>query len=238
MRNSPRQQPRVNTRWILVALLASLCWTPSSRSQSQSPPPPDSSSTNTQEPAQTPQASRAPAKAPSKPKHIITNDDFEPSPKVPNSSSRVNTESATPILTCDSVCEQDARNQLGYGPDYEADWQSQIVEARRNLIGDTEWRGLLSQAIRQSDSYCKFQLQQSHQLSSGRGDFQSRTQSAKNAQYYENMDRALRQQLEITANRMQTRIQEVQILSPVRAALMSVQASRIGNRPCGDQDPR
>ena len=237
MRASPRQQPKVTPRWVCAVFLVSLCWTVSLCSQSQTPPSQTSSSAGAQAPA--PSAQTAPGKASSsKPKRVITNDDLEPPAKIAGSASRVSTETATPVLTCDSTCEQDARNQLGYGADNEADWQSQIVEARRNLVSDTEWRGLLSQAIRQSDSYCKFQLQQSHQLSSSRDDFQSRMQREKNAQYYENMDRALRQQLEATANRMQTRIQEVEILSPVRAALMTVQAGRIDNRPCTDQDSR
>jgi hypothetical protein len=57
-------------------------------------------------------------------------------------------------------------------------------------------------------------------------------QRARNQQYFENMDRTLQQGLESLANRCQNRIGEVQALSPVRAAMMSVQLSRIAERNC------
>jgi hypothetical protein len=228
----------------MLVLIALLCLTAALRAHSQSAPVAGATSASPQAPAQTapaaaPNAKPAPSPA-TKPRHVITNEELEPhaargaAPKI----DKALTSDAASLLTCDSTCEQDARNQLGYDADYEADWRAQIVEARHDLMADSYWRQTLAQAIQQGDSYCKFQLQQSRQLSSNRSDYQSRVQTARNAQYFENMDRALRQQMESTANRMQGHIQEVEVLSKVRAALMTVQANRVANRPCIDPEPR
>jgi len=58
---------------------------------------------------------------------------------------------------------QAARSELGYDSDNDAEWRVQIVQARRDLIEDTPWRGLLSQAVQKSNYYCNFLLQESQQ---------------------------------------------------------------------------
>ena len=172
--------------------------------------------------------------APPKTKHVITNEDLEPRAGAGDDSGggKITIGDNSSLLSCEVSCEQKARNQLGFGPDDEAEWRAQIVKARRDLIEDFSWRQLLGQYIQRSDSYCHFQLQQSQQISSHRSDYRSQVQYARNAQYYENMDRTLRQGLEAISNRIRDHIQEVQELSPVRAGLMVVQAARISERPC------
>jgi hypothetical protein len=136
------------------------------------------------------------------------------------------------LLTCDSSCEQAARNELGYDSDNEAEWRVQIVRARHDLVEDAAWRGLLSQAVQQTHYYCNFLLQESQQTAPSGNDYNSRAQRARNAHYFENMGRTLRQGLESLTNRMQEHIEEVRVLSPARAAMMNAQATRIMNRAC------
>jgi hypothetical protein len=169
--------------------------------------------------------------APAKPKHVITNEDLEPhSPNAANDGQYLAGEGS--LLTCDSACEQAARSELGYDSDNEAEWRVQIVRARRDLTEDTAWRGLLSQAVQQTKYYCNFLLQETQQTAPSGNDYNSRAQQARNANYFENMGRTLRQGLESLTNRMQEHIQEVRVLSPARAAMMNAQATRILDRTC------
>jgi len=170
-----------------------------------------------------------------KPKHVITNEDLEPRTNAGGGNTgggKLVTTDNSPLLDCGESCEQEARGMLGLGPDEEAEWRAQIVIARRELAEDTAWRNLLAVYIRDSDSYCHFQLQRTQRVSSNQSDYMSQVQAARNAQYFENMDRVLRQNVERTANRMRDRVQEVQELSPVRAALMTTQTERVSARPC------
>jgi hypothetical protein len=169
--------------------------------------------------------------APAKPKHVITNDDIDPHPTTSRDGKIVTGDNSS-LLNCDATCEQEARNDLGYDSDYEAEWRVQIVKARQDLIDDSAWRGMLSQAIQQTDNYCNFLLQQTQQTAPSGNDYRSKVLQSKNAQYFENMDRTLRQGLQTTMNHMQDHLREVQTLSPVRAALMYVQGERIFSRNC------
>ncbi len=138
----------------------------------------------------------------------------------------------SPLLRCDAPCEQKAREKLGYDSDREAEWQMQIVSARASLVADDEWRQLLSQTIQQTQTYCNFLAQQSQQVSPSGNSFNAQVQRARNDKYFQDMDRTLRQSLQSLANQRNTRIQDVNALAPVRAAMMNVQASRILDREC------
>lgn len=172
------------------------------------------------------------AKPAAKPKHVITNDDLEPHSSATNPGDEKFMPGSGSFLICGAPCEQEARNTLGVDADDEAEWRAQIVEARRDLAADTAWRGLLSQGFQQSNSYCIFLQQQSQQTAASGNDYRSRVQRAQNQTYFENMDKSLRSAMQTTVNRMQDRIKEVQVLSPVRAALMYVQANHIFDRTC------
>lgn len=168
-----------------------------------------------------------------KPKKVLTNDDLDTHSNAGLSSGgRILTGDSSSLLTCESVCEQQARGQLGYDSDREGEWQMQVANARRDLAADTEWRNLLSQTIQQTRTYCNFLDQQSRKTAPNNNSYDAQVQRARNQQYFENMDRSLQQGLESLANRGQNRIQEVQALSPVRAAMMTVQLSRIAERNC------
>jgi hypothetical protein len=201
-----------------------------SNAQSSTDPPPAKSAAAAASPAPATSVSQKPA-SPAKPKHVITNEDLEPhSPNAANDGQYLPGEGS--MLNCDSACEQAARAELGYDSDNEAEWRVQIVRARRDLTEDTAWRGLLSQAVQQTKYYCNFLLQESQQTAPSGNDYNSRAQQARNANYFENMGRTLRQGLESLTNRMQEHIQEVRVLSPARAAMMNAQATRILDRTC------
>jgi hypothetical protein len=171
------------------------------------------------------------AKPAAKPKHIITNDDLEPHSRANSGDEKIMPGSSS-FLSCGPSCEQEARSALDVQPDDEAEWRIQIIEARRDLAADSAWRGLLSQGLQQSNTYCNFLQQQTQKTAPSGNDYRSRVQQAQNQAYFENMDKSLRAGMETTVNRMQDRIKEVQVLSPVRAALMYVQANHIFDRTC------
>ena len=219
-------------QYSLVCAVALLIFFPLFVCAQNPPSPTPSDPPVTAAPAPAADASHKPA-SPSKPKHVITNEDLEP-----HSSGSAHAKGGefvpgeSPLLSCDASCEQTARNELGYDSDNEAEWRAQVVPARRELLEDTVWRGMLSQAIQQTHYYCNFLLQQMQQTASSGNDYNSRAQRARDNNYFENMGRTLRQGIEATMNRMEQHTNEVRVLSPVRAAMMSAQAARILNRTC------
>jgi hypothetical protein len=173
---------------------------------------------------------------PAKSKKVITNDDLA-TPSNGQSLKPADGDSGS-FLTCEATCEQQAREEAGYASDREAEWQMQVVNARRELVADTEWRGLLSEALQQSNTYCNFLAQQSQKVSPSGNSYNARLQRAKADQYFEKMDRVLRQKLQTLANRMTSRTNEVGALSPVRASMMYVQGTRILQRVCQFPPPQ
>ena len=216
--------------WLTCAAALFFLFPPVSNGQTSADPPPSSPAPAVASPAPPTGASEKPA-APAKPKHVITNEDLEPhSPNGQKDDKFLPGEGS--LLLCDSSCEQAARNELGYDSDNEAEWRVQIVRARRDLVEDAAWRGLLSQAVQQTKYYCNFLLQESQQTAPSGNDYNSRSQRARNANYFESMGRTLQQGLESLSNRIQEHIQEVRVLSPARAAMMTAQATRILERAC------
>jgi len=199
----------------------------------QTPPPQPAPQTASKEASSKPNST-------SKPKKVITNEDLEgrPAATVASNTRIVTGGDTSPVLNCESACEQTARAELGYDSDRDAEWQMQIVPARKDLIADREWRQLLSQAIQQGQTYCNFLAQRSQKVSPSGNSFDAQMQRARAEEYFQNMDRVLRQGLDSLIHRMNTRMQEVQALAPVRAAMMNAQASRILQRDCEFPSPR
>jgi hypothetical protein len=189
-------------------------------------------------PAQSPPADRkdSPPKssAPAKPKKVITNEDFEARSTAGQAQApgKVVVADSGSLMKCEATCEQEARQQLGYDADREAEWRMQIVSARSDLASDTAWRELLGQAIQQTTSYCNLLAQRSQKVSPSANTFYAGMQRARAEQYFQDMEHALRQSIQAVAGRMNAMIQQVNTLSPMRAALMSVQQSRILSREC------
>ena len=198
-----------------------------------------STSDSSPAPTATPAPVEAPSpaasvKPPAKPKHVITNDDL-PSSSSAGTTGKNGTYIPGPsrLLDCDASCEHAARNYLGYDSENEGQWREQIGGARNDLASDNEWRGLLNQGIAQVNYYCNFLAQQSQKTAPSSKDYRAQAQRSQNSEYFEYTERNLRQSIEGTMNRMEQRIQEVAVLSRVRAALMYVQADRIWDQGCG-----
>ena len=195
-----------------------------------------SPTTPAQAPTADPKDSAPKPSTPAKPKKVITNEDLEarrpaagPPPAAVGKTAVTDSNS---LMKCDASCEQEAREEAGYDEDREADWRMQIVSARNELAADTAWRELLWQAIQQTTSYCNLLAQESQKVSPSSKTWDAGVQRARAEQYYESMEHSLQQNLQSVAGRMNSKIQSVSELSPVRAALMSVQASRILGREC------
>ena len=211
---------------------------PRSLAQSPSDPAVPSTPATTTPAPQTPD-SETPAKPPAKPKHVITNDDLPSnSPSGATAKDGKIMPGPSRLVDCDASCEHAARNYLGYDSDNEGLWRSQIDKARADLLADNEWRGLLNQAIAQTNYYCNFLAQQSQKTAPSSNDYRAQVQRSRNSEYFEYTQRNLQASIEGTMNRMQQRIQEVQVLSPVRAAMMYVQADRIFERDCDSAGSR
>jgi hypothetical protein len=216
----------------LIALLLSF----GSFSCGQTSPPP-APTPAVQEPTPAVQKDAAPKPSTTaKPKKVITNDDLEPR-SAAGATDKMITGAASSLLNCDPSCEQQARELLGYDADYEAEWRMQVVRARRDLVADGEWRGMLLQSIDQVRTYCNFLAQESQKTAPSGNSWDAQVQRARNAKYFESMGNALRQGLQSSVNRMNNHIKEVGELSPARAAMMNVQANRIFDRTC-DQPPQ
>ena len=176
-----------------------------------------------------------------KPKKVITNEDLEPRSRggsQAGATDKIITGDASSLLNCDAACEQQARELLGYDADCEAEWRMQVVQARRDLIADGEWRGLLGQSIDQVKRYCNFMAQESQKTAPSGNSYNAQVQRARNQQYFEAMGNTLRQGLQSSVNRMENRMREVGALSPTRAAMMNVEANRIFDRTCAEPPQR
>lgn len=218
----------------LMLLLPLVCAAQSPSSPATPPATTPTQTFSSQDPATDPSSKPA---TPAKPKHVITNEDIERRPAT-GPAEELTLPGASPLLNCDSSCEQEARASLNYDDDNEGEWRVQVAPARRELATDSNWRGMLSQGIQQTRYYCNFLYQQQQQNAPSGNNWNARQQRARNAKYFQDMDRALRQGIENTLSRMQDRIREVEVLSPVRAAMMSVQAQRIFERDCDPSGTR
>lgn len=207
-----------------------------SQATAQSPAPPVQEPSTQQTPVVDQKDSASKPGISAKPKKVITNEDLEPRSAggQAGATDKMITGGTSSLLNCDATCEQQARELLEYGPDHEAEWQLQVVRARRDLIADTEWRGMLGQSIDQVRTYYNFLAQQSQKTSPSGNSWDAQVQRARNNQYFENMGNTLRQGLDATVKRMENRMQDVGALSPVRAAMMNVEANRIFDRTCAE----
>jgi hypothetical protein len=217
---------------LLLLLLPSYCLSAQSAPAQCTPAPPQQSDAGKKK--DHPQKQSAPA--PAKPRKVITNDDPEFQHSVrPRALGEITPHSGREFLFgCDLDCERQAKEILQYGPDQEADWQMQLVSAHRDLSKDQAWRETLWRLIQVDYTACSFQEQQAHDLQPSGNDFNSRMQRAQREQYFKSWAESLRMDLDSASRSVNGRIQEVNALFPVRAAMMQVQASRIGNLSCGE----
>jgi hypothetical protein len=185
-------------------------------------------------------ADNATAQKPAKARKVITNDDIEAAhARAARESGEDAKAGGTPGVggQCDEDCAFEARQQLGYGPEREGEWQMQLTIARRNLGMDARWRQAnfeLSEAVQ---LYCQFVYQQQKTPVPTGNDFNSLNERARRQQYAQDMGRTLSQKLSNATAAMNRLIQETRQLEPVRATVMSVLQSRLLNSCAYVYDP-
>jgi hypothetical protein len=208
--------------------------------QSTSPAP----NSQAQQPgvAQAPPDANKPAAAipspqqPAKPHKVITNDDIKAFHARDNAKVAAGKDAGIfPTGECDADCTQLVREELGFGPEQEGEWQFRLATARQALGADSQWRADQLELSRVEKESCDFQYQlQSATLPSG-NDWNSGVERARRQEYAENMGRTLAQGISNATARMNQHINDVRGLDPVRAAMMEVLESRLMNS-CSDDD--
>jgi hypothetical protein len=179
------------------------------------------------------------AQKPAKPRKVITNDDIDAA-HARAAQGIAGEQKAGDFIpatgACDEDCAREVRQQMGYGPEQEGEWQFQLVAARRNLAKDTRWRQVSYELNQAVQLYCGFMDQQrTAVLPSGNG-WSAAQERAERQRYAENMGRTLSQKLSNATAATNRYIGETGQLEPVRAAMMNVLASRQVNS-CSYLDP-
>jgi hypothetical protein len=178
------------------------------------------------------------AQQPAKPHRVITNDDINAFHARENAKLGGSGKDAGifPTGECDSDCTQLVRDELGFGPEQEGEWQFRLATARQALAVDSQWRADYQELSRVEKESCDFQYQmQAAALPTG-NDWNSGVERARRQEYAENMGRTIAQGISNATTRMNQHMNDVRTLDPVRAAMMEVLESRLQNS-CSDDDP-
>jgi hypothetical protein len=133
--------------------------------------------------------------------------------------------------TCDFSCEAELREQMGFGPEREAEFRNQLTLARHEIGDDKVWTSTLQSALEAAGGYCDIQRQKAQILGKGvvsqyvRDDVSQRfaERQAKFVSQYRNSSGLLTQ-----------RIQAVQRFAPFRATIMQYQLNEASTRVCPD----
>jgi hypothetical protein len=223
------------------ALLASGCFS-SAAGQSNSTTGDHPVTSNSGKQSQAPDKPSVDNTTPQKPgnaRKVITNDDIDAAHARARQGWASSQKIQDPISTtgiCDEGCAYKGRQQMGYGPEREGEWQIQLAAARRNLGTDTRWRQVYFELNQAAQLYCTFVNQQRAVVLPTGNNYPAAYERAERQQYATNMGRTLWQKLSNASASMNRLIEETRELEPVRAAMMSVLASRQFNL-CQAIDP-
>jgi hypothetical protein len=174
-------------------------------------------------------AENSPSQKPTKSRKVITNDDMDRAhvrPAQRTTSARKAGDSIPATGICDEECAYEARQQMGFGAEREGEWQIQLVAARRNLALDARWRQAYFELNQAAQLYCTFMNQQRAAVLPSGNNYQAAYERAERKQYAENMGRTLSEKLSNASAATNRLMEETRDLEPVRAAIMSVLASR------------
>jgi hypothetical protein len=183
------------------------------------------SSSTSGKPDSTKSQNQTPPQQNAKPRHVITNDDIDAMHAGSASDSSGASDTDTAIFgssSCDDECAAEAREDLGFGPEREGDWQFALGAARRHLVADTEWQHAYAREATAMRRYCIFQYQQMVGVPPSGNDYQSQVDRAQRQQYVTNMQQMLWQQISIANAPISRMIDDARRLEPVRAMIMSV----------------
>ena len=161
-------------------------------------------------------------------KKVITEDDLS-KPAKPISLKDLDGEENNPI--CDLSCEAQLRDEMGYGPDREAEFRNQLTLARHEITADKIWNSNLDSALQAVSGYCEIQRQKAQIL--GKGAVPSYTRDSVNSRFAEREHNYVLQHRNAEGYLTQ-RIQAVQRYAPFRAAVMQYYLSEATTRSCPD----
>ena len=161
-------------------------------------------------------------------KKVLTEDDLS-KPAKPISLKDLDGEENNPI--CDLSCEAQLRDEMGYGPDREAEFRNQLTLARHEITADKVWNSYLDSDLQAAGDYCEIQRQKAEIL--GKGIVPSYTRDNVNSRFGER-ERKFVLQHRNAEGYLTQRIQAVQRYAPFRAAVMQYYLSEATTRACPD----
>jgi hypothetical protein len=161
-------------------------------------------------------------------KKVITEDDLS-KPAKPISLKDLDGEENNPV--CDLSCEAQLREEMGYGPDREAEFRNQLTLARHEIAVDKVWNSNLDSALQAASAYCEIQRQKAQIL--GKGVVAPYTRDNVNSRFAEREHNFVLQHRNAEGYLTQ-RMQAVQRYAPFRAAVMQYYLSEATTRACPD----
>jgi hypothetical protein len=161
-------------------------------------------------------------------KKVITEDDLS-KPAKPISLKDLDGEENNPV--CDLSCEAQLREEMGYGPDREAEFRNQLTLARHEIAADKVWNSYLDSALQAANGYCEIQRQKAQIL--GKGIVAPYTRDSVNSRFADREHNFVLQHRNAEGYLTQ-RIQAVQRYAPFRAAVMQYYLSEATTRACPD----
>jgi hypothetical protein len=161
-------------------------------------------------------------------KKVITEDDLT-KPAKPITLSDLEGEENNP--TCDLSCEAQLREQMGFGPEREAEFRNQLTLARHEIGDDGIWNSHLQSALRAAGDYCDIQRQKARILGKG---VVSQYLRDDVSHWFSEREFKLTSQYRESTGLLTQRIQAVQRFAPFRATVMQHQVSEATARVCPD----
>jgi hypothetical protein len=133
--------------------------------------------------------------------------------------------------TCDLSCEAVLREQMGFGPEREAEFRNQLTLARHEIADDKVWSSTLQSALQAAGGYCDIQRQEARIVGKGvvsqyiRNDVHSR---------FADREGKLISQYRNSTGLLTQRLQAVERFAPFRATVMQYQWNEATARVCPD----
>jgi hypothetical protein len=161
-------------------------------------------------------------------KKVITEDDLAKPAKVITLSD-LDGEENNP--TCDLSCEAVLREQMGFGPEREAEFRNLLTLARHDIADDKVWNSTLQDALQAAGGYCDIQRQVAKIV--GKGVVPEYTRNNVHSQFAER-ERNFVLQYRNSVGYLTQRIQAVERFASFRSTVMQYQWNEAVARVCPD----
>jgi len=161
-------------------------------------------------------------------KKVITEDDLAKPAKVITLSD-LDGEENNP--TCDLSCEAVLREQMGLGPEREAEFRNLLTLARHDIADDRVWNSTLQDALQAAGGYCDIQRQVAKIV--GKGVVPEYVRNNVHSQFADR-ERNFVSQYRNSTGYLTQRIQAVERFAAFRATVMQNQWNEAVARVCPD----